>query len=172
MDGLALNHVWLMNMQDGWEPNFRPPMKAFLNTAYFSRYFSWARHLAEAAPLLTPYVFGNVGVFLKEMYVTTPERVRQAVRDHKNGISRDRPSIFTDILAPSLPEHKKTHDRLSGEAFSVTGAGTETTSVSTTFVPFCENTTVWRHSLMLSSNSGHQLLLHTTFSRSHIFKRG
>jgi hypothetical protein len=119
-------------MQEGWGPNFRQPMEAFLNTAYFFRYFPWARHLAETAPFLTPYVSGDVAMLLREMYVSTPERVRQAVRDHKNGASRDRPTVFTDILASSLPQHGKTHDRLSGEAFSVTGAGTETTSVSAT----------------------------------------
>lgn len=105
-------------------------MSAFLNTAFFFRFFPWARGLADSASLFAPYLSGDIGVLLREMYIATPKRVRQAVQDHENGVVRDRPTIFSDILASSLPEHEKTADRLAGEAFSLTGAGTETTAVS------------------------------------------
>ncbi len=80
--------------------------------------------------MLAPYLPGNVGVLLREVHINTPKRVSQAVKDHDNGVVRDRPTVFSDILASSLPEHEKSADRLSGEAFSLTGAGTETTAVS------------------------------------------
>ena len=104
-------------------------MSAFLNTAFFFRFFPWARGLADAAPYLAPYLSGDVGVLLREMYINTPKRVQKAINDHKNGVVRERPTVFSDILASSLPAHEKSADRLSGEAFSLTGAGTETTAV-------------------------------------------
>ena len=104
-------------------------MDVLLKNAYMFRYFPWTRYLTEAAPLLTPYVSGDLGLLMKEMNVDLPGRVRQAERDHKDGVLRKRPTVFSDILASSLPEHEKTHERLSGEAFSLMGAGTETTSV-------------------------------------------
>lgn len=105
-------------------------MAAFLNTAFFFRYFPWARGLAHTAPLLAPYISGDVGILLREMYINTPQRVLQAIKDYKGGVVRDRPTVFSDVLSSSLPEREKTAERLSGEAFSLTGAGTETTAVS------------------------------------------
>lgn len=105
-------------------------MSAFLNTSFFFRFFPWARGLINAAPFFAPYIAGKIGILMREMYINMPKRIRQAVQDHEAGIERNRPTVFTDILASSLPEHEKTIDRLSGEAFSLTGAGTETTAVS------------------------------------------
>jgi hypothetical protein len=105
-------------------------MNAFLNTSYLFRFFPWVRSLVGVAPFLAPYMTGDIGILMKEMYINTPERIRQARRDYEAGVVRKRPSVFTDILASSLPEHEKTVDRLSGEGFSLTGAGTETTAVS------------------------------------------
>lgn len=105
-------------------------MSAFLNTAYLFRFFPPLRGLVHGAPFFAPYASGDIGTLMKEMYINTPARIRQARKDHEAGIVRDRPSVFTDILASSLPEPEKTVDRLSGEGFSLTGAGTETTAVS------------------------------------------
>mgnify|MGYP003624080152 CR=1 FL=1 len=105
-------------------------MSAFLNTSYLFRFFPWVRGLVHVAPFLAPYMTGDIGILMKEMYINTPARIRQARQDHEAGVTRERPSVFTDILASSLPEHEKTVDRLSGEGFSLTGAGTETTAVS------------------------------------------
>lgn len=128
-------------------------MTAFLNTAFFFRYFPWARSLADAAPLLAPYLSGDVGILLREMYFSTPKRVHQAVQDHKNGVHRDRPTVFSDILASSLPVREKTVDRLSGEAFSLTGAGTETTAVST-FILICLTNSFLKSRLTQADDSG------------------
>ncbi|KAF2036389.1 putative cytochrome P450 [Setomelanomma holmii] len=122
--------------QDGWEPNFREPMSAFLNTSYLFRFFPWVRGLVNVAPFLAPYLSGDIGILMKEMYINTPTRIRQAREDHEAGIMRERPSVFTDILASSLPEHEKTVDRLSGEGFSLTGAGTETTAWTLSVITF------------------------------------
>lgn len=105
-------------------------MSAFLNTAYLFRFFPPLRSLVHGAPFFAPYASGDIGTLMKEMYINTPARIRQARKDHEAGVVRDRPSVFTDILASSLPEQEKTDYRLSGEGFSLTGAGTETTAVS------------------------------------------
>lgn len=104
-------------------------MDVQLKNAYMFRYFPLTRYLTEAAPLLLPYISGSLGLLMREMLIEIPERVRQAERAHKDGVSRKRPTVFSDILTSSLPEHEKSHERLSGEAFSLMGAGTETTSV-------------------------------------------
>ncbi|XPS70249.1 hypothetical protein M3J09_002488 [Ascochyta lentis] len=51
--------------QDGWEPNFREPMSAFLNTSYFFRFFPWARGMVSAAPFLAPYMAGDIGILMR-----------------------------------------------------------------------------------------------------------
>ncbi|KAH7075714.1 putative cytochrome P450 [Paraphoma chrysanthemicola] len=122
--------------QDGWEPNFREPMSAFLNTSYLFRFFPSVRGLVHVAPPFAPYVTGDIGILMKEMYIKTPARIRQARKDHEAGVVRARPSVFTDILASSLPEDEKTVDRLSGEGFSLTGAGTETTAWTLSVITF------------------------------------
>ncbi|XPS70250.1 hypothetical protein M3J09_002489 [Ascochyta lentis] len=65
-----------------------------------------------------------------------PKRIRQTVKDYKAGVVRDRTTVFTDILASSLPEQEKSIDRLAGEAFSLTGAGTETTAWTLSVITF------------------------------------
>jgi hypothetical protein len=105
-------------------------MAAFLNTSFLFRFFPWVRGLVHMAPFAAPYMSGDIGILMKEMYINTPKRILEARKDHEAGVVRERPSVFTDILASSLPEHEKTVDRLSGEGFSLTGAGTETTAVS------------------------------------------
>ena len=107
-------------------------MNAFLNTSFLFRHLPWIKAVVNLTPFLSPYMSGDIGIFMKEMYIDTPARIRQARKDHEIGVCRERPTVFTDILASPLPEHEKTGGRLSGEGFSLTGAGTETTAVSTT----------------------------------------
>jgi hypothetical protein len=120
-------------------------MSAFLNTSYIFRFFPWIRSLVNVAPFLAPYMTGDIGILMKEMYINTPKRILQARKDYEAGVVRNRPSIFTDILSSSLPEHEKTVDRLAGEGFSLTGAGTETTAVS--FVPSLYQEITWATAL-------------------------
>ncbi|KAJ8116515.1 hypothetical protein OPT61_g2076 [Boeremia exigua] len=122
--------------QAGWEPNFREPLMGFFNAGFMFRYFPWTRSLADAGPLLAPYLSGEIGMLLRELYIHTPKRVAQAMQDHKHGVVRDRPTVFNDLLASSLPGNEKTIDRLSGEAFSLTGAGTETTAWTLSVITF------------------------------------
>lgn len=67
---------------------------------------------------------------LKELNEQMPARVRKAKKEHEAGIKRDSPSIFSALLDSSLPEQEKGDVRLSGEGFTMIGAGTETTAVS------------------------------------------
>ncbi|CAJ2509760.1 Uu.00g056600.m01.CDS01 [Anthostomella pinea] len=82
------------------------------------RYFPWVRGLVHVAPFLAKYMTGDIGILMKEMYINTPNRIRQAREDHVAGRS------------------EKTVDRLSGEGFSLTGAGTETTAWTLSVITF------------------------------------
>lgn len=139
-------------------------MDVLLKNAYMFRYFPWTRYLTEAAPLLLPYISGDLGLLMREMQIEIPGRVRQAERDHKDGVSRKRPTVFSDILASSLPDHEKSHERLSGEAFSLMGAGTETTSVGSL-------DRALGSALTVSVTSGHWPSSRITPSLSLVFKR-
>jgi hypothetical protein len=89
------------------------------------------------APFLAPNLSSDIGILMMGMYIDTPKRIRQARKDYEAGVVRERPSVFMDILASSLPEEEKSVDRLSGEGFSLTGAGTETTAVSCAPKGYC-----------------------------------
>jgi hypothetical protein len=74
---------------------------------------------------MAPNLSSDIGILMMEMYIDTPKRIRQARKDYEAGVVRERPSVFMDIVASSLPEEEKSVDRLSGEGFSLTGAGTK-----------------------------------------------
>jgi cytochrome P450 len=82
------------------------------------------------APLFADWVTEDLGVMLKESNEKMPARVRNSKKEREAGVKQDRPSIFTALLDSSLPEQEKTDLRLGGEGFSMIGAGTETTAVS------------------------------------------
>lgn len=105
-------------------------MNAFLNLSFLFRWIPWLSSFVTVAPLMTPYLNGDVGILMRSMYVDIPDRIRKAQSDQRFGTVKGRRSVFTDIFASSLPEEEKTVERLSGEGFSLTGAGTETTAVS------------------------------------------
>lgn len=131
--------------QPAWDPNFREAMTAFLNTTFLFRYFPMLRHTVSIAPMLSKYMGDDIRILMNEMYVNMPARITKAKEDFASGVVQKRQTVFTDILDSSLPESEKTVFRLSGEGFSLTGAGTETTSVSFDLFETCITTAIPHH---------------------------
>lgn len=115
--------------QPEWEPNFKGPLHAFLNTAVPFRFFPVLRKFAHIMPYVAKYAHGEVALLMKEMFETVPARIRKAVDNRENGHQQS--SVFNHLLdSKVLPESDKTMYRLGGEGFSLMSAGTETTAVS------------------------------------------
>ncbi|KAJ5690941.1 hypothetical protein N7488_012508 [Penicillium malachiteum] len=116
--------------QENWEPNFRAPLNAVLESTFLFRFFPPLKVLTDMAPLFAKWLNEDMRIMLEESNERIPARIRKAKRDLQTGTIGDRPSIFTAILDSSLPESEKTDYRLGGEGFSMISAGTETTAAS------------------------------------------
>jgi len=115
--------------QEGWEPNFREAMNAFLNTTFLFRFFPFLRVIVTIAPKFSKYMGDDIRKLMDELHSAMPARIDKAKRDHAQGAVFKRQTVFTDILTSSLPEKEKETPRLVGESFALVGAGTETASV-------------------------------------------
>ncbi|ROV96702.1 hypothetical protein VSDG_05517 [Cytospora chrysosperma] len=122
--------------QEGWKPNFRDSVKGFLKASFMFRYFPVTRSLIDIAPHLAKYMSGDMGLLMKENYIDTPARIRKAEQDHRNGIVRKQRTVYDGIFESSLPESERTVYRLSGEGFSLVGAGTETSAWTLTVITY------------------------------------
>ncbi|KAK8113323.1 hypothetical protein PG984_013849 [Apiospora sp. TS-2023a] len=89
---------------EGWDHNYK------------------VRGLVSLAPYFLDWMPETFAVLMRELYITIPGHVRQAMRDPKAG------TVFTDLLDADLPPEEKTVYRLAADGFSLTGAGTETTA--------------------------------------------
>lgn len=110
--------------QDGWLPNLKPALEAISRTQYLFRFVPVLSHLVAFAPYLGKFMGDDVAGLMKYMHETIPDLIIKAKRDPAKG------RIFTELLESSLPEEEKTLFRLSGEGFSLIGAGTESPAVS------------------------------------------
>ncbi|KAK7935892.1 cytochrome P450 [Apiospora marii] len=108
---------------DGWDYNYKGALGGFTTHVYFWRFFPQLGGLVSLAPYFLDYMPETFAMLMRELYITIPGHVRQAMRDPKAG------TVFTDLLdAPDLPPEEKTVYRLAADGFSLTGAGTETTA--------------------------------------------
>ncbi|RYP34579.1 hypothetical protein DL767_004220 [Monosporascus sp. MG133] len=101
--------------QDAWEPNFLAPLHAQLKMAYISQYFP-ITYVVKASSW---FVFQPIDI---------PNQIKKAQADMEAGVIHDRPTVFETLLSSDLPPQEKTLDRLTDEAASILGAGTETTA--------------------------------------------
>lgn len=112
--------------QDSWNKGFKTALESFTQSIYLLRFVPQLRSLADVAPYIQDYLPEHMGNLFKELTVTMPRHIRKAVEGHAYSKGR----IFADLLDSNLPDSEKTEYRLSGEGFSFTTAGTETTAVS------------------------------------------
>lgn len=111
--------------QDGWEPNLATWVKSFFRSAYMMRHNAFARTMAQLLPFLADYMGEDIRAIMRQMNVTIPAYIRQAIGDSDNG------RVFSEVVqSSSIPEEEKSMYRLSGEGFNFLLAGTETTAVS------------------------------------------
>jgi hypothetical protein len=77
-------------------------------------------------PALGPYMGPDIAYMVKSMNETIPNHVVKA-QQQRSGETR---RIFAEIMDSPIPDEHKTIYRLSGEGWSLVGAGSETTAVS------------------------------------------
>lgn len=110
--------------QPDWTPNFRDSIRALGGSCFVLRFMPVLRHLVDFAPYLARYMTDEIAMFMKETAEVLPRRIQEVKENRSSG------RMFSELLNSNLPETEKTVYRLSGEAFSLIGAGTETTAVS------------------------------------------
>ncbi|RYP24206.1 hypothetical protein DL765_000701 [Monosporascus sp. GIB2] len=100
--------------QDTWEPNFLAPLHAQLKTVYISKFIK--------------YMPEDMALLVQTLMIDIPNQIKKVHADMDAGVIHDRPTVFETLLSSDLPPQEKTLDRLTDEAASILGAGTETTA--------------------------------------------
>ncbi|KAJ6153740.1 hypothetical protein N7470_006699 [Penicillium chermesinum] len=93
-------------------------------------------YLANAAPAIGKWFGKDIRLMLEQSNQLLPARIIKAREDYSSGSKTDQPSLFAALIDSSLPEEEKTVHRLSGEGFSMTAAGTETTAWTLSVITF------------------------------------
>ncbi|RYO99103.1 hypothetical protein DL764_006905 [Monosporascus ibericus] len=114
-------------VQDAWEPNFLAPLHAQLKTAYVSKYFP-ITYVVKASSWFIKYMPEDMALLVQTLMIDIPNQIKKAQADMDAGVIHDRPTVFETLLSSDLPLQEKTLDRLTDEAASILGAGTETTA--------------------------------------------
>lgn len=125
--------------QDGWEPNWRKPMYAFLNTTFVFRFVPLVRNLAAAANALARrgWMGPDIQLLMHTLVVRIPTMIEKTRRDADAGISREREAVFMDVFrSKTLPESEKAVPRLAGEGMALMNAGTDTTGWALTVTTY------------------------------------
>ncbi|RYP85423.1 hypothetical protein DL769_000976 [Monosporascus sp. CRB-8-3] len=121
--------------QPGWEPNYRAPLRTFLDTVYVWKFFPFLSNIIRIAPYIAKYISGDVGLLMREMFEVIPARIQKAIEARERGEAQA--NIWTDMLeSPLLPPEEKTAHRLAGDGFALMFAGTETTAAMLTLITY------------------------------------
>lgn len=111
---------------DDWNKGFKTALEAFTQSIYLLRFAPVLRNFVAIAPYIQDYMPEHLGNLFKELTQTMPRHIEKAKQNQEQTKGR----IFADLLSSNLPDSEKTVFRLSGEGFSFTTAGTETSAVS------------------------------------------
>lgn len=114
-----------MDRQD-FEQNYKRAFEVLVATCHIFRHIPVLRHLIGLMPALGPYMGPDIAYMVHSMNVTIPNHVIKA-QQAKAGDTR---RLFAEIMDAPIPHEHKTIYRLSGEGWSLVGAGAETTAVS------------------------------------------
>jgi hypothetical protein len=96
--------------QEGWGPNFKDFVDAFLSTNYLFRFFPFLRHIVAIVPLLphlSKLLSQEFRLPVDELYIRFPKLIAEAQHQQVTGITAKRRTIFHDILESPLPESEK-----------------------------------------------------------------
>ncbi|ROW14033.1 hypothetical protein VPNG_04067 [Cytospora leucostoma] len=125
--------------QDGWEPNWRAPLYAFLRTTFLFRFFPVVKNLAEVGNIFARkgWMGPDIKMLMDTLLVVLPNRIEKTRKDAEAGIVREREAVYLDIFkSTALPESEKTMPRLSGEGMALMNAGTDTSGWAITVMTY------------------------------------
>ncbi|KAK7970073.1 hypothetical protein PG988_009146 [Apiospora saccharicola] len=131
ISGYAFGQNFGLLDQEGWEPNFHEPTLSTLRPGLLFRFFPFLKNAAELATVFVDYLPESTGLFIRELQINIPRKIRQTKADLDAGLvaDKDHPTIFAELYQTTdLQEDDKTVARLAAEALGIVGAGTETTS--------------------------------------------
>ncbi|KUI53669.1 Trichodiene oxygenase [Cytospora mali] len=125
--------------QDGWEPNWRQPMYAFLNTTFVFRFVPYVRNLAVIGNFFARkgWMGPDIKMLMDTLMVRIPKMIEKTRADAEAGIVREREAVYLDIFkSKALPESEKSMPRLSAEGMALMNAGTDTTGWALTVMTY------------------------------------
>lgn len=135
--------------QDGWEPNWRRGLYAFLNTAYLCRFVPAFRHLVVLGDVVARrgWLGPDVEMLRDTVHVRLPRMIskacERAAAGGVNGVGGgssgqgDKGVLFLDMLhSDVLPARDKTMPHMAAEGVALLNAGTETLSWALSVVTF------------------------------------
>ena len=125
--------------QDGWEPNWRTPMYAWLRTTFLFRFVPIVRHLAAVGTIIAQrgWMGSDIKMVMDTLMVRIPSMIEKTRADAEAGIVHPREAVYLDIFkSTALPESEKDITRLSGEGMALMNAGTDTTGWALTVITY------------------------------------
>ncbi|KAI5862571.1 cytochrome P450 [Durotheca rogersii] len=109
-----------------WEPNFRRPLSSLLRNVFVFRFFPFLNHISFLSAWFSNYLPKDVALFIRTLNVDIPAQIKHAGAE--KAATDAQLTVFGELLASDLPPHEKSLRRLTDEAASVLGGGTETGS--------------------------------------------
>ncbi|PYH90327.1 cytochrome P450 [Aspergillus ellipticus CBS 707.79] len=122
--------------QPSWEPNYRGPLYSLLRPMFVFRFFPFLEPFAIAASGLAKHLSTDMNLLITTLTKTVPDQIRRTKADLANGITAKEETVFGSVLTSSLPASEKSIQRLTDEAASLLGAGTETVSWSLSVITY------------------------------------
>lgn len=125
--------------QEGWEPNWRTPMYAWLRTTFLFRFVPVVRNLAAAGTFAgrRGWMGSDIKMLMDTLLVRIPGMIEKTRKDAEAGIVRPREAVYLDIFkSKALPETEKNMPRLSAEGMALMNAGTDTTGWTLTVITY------------------------------------
>lgn len=128
--------------QDGWEPNWRLALYAFMRTTYLFRFVPAFRHLVALGEFFARrgWMGPDVEMLMNTVHVRLPRMISKACERATAGVETtggDKGALFLDVLnSDVLPESDKTMPHVAAESLALLNAGTETVSWALAVVTF------------------------------------
>ncbi|KAI1440492.1 cytochrome P450 [Annulohypoxylon stygium] len=120
--------------QEGWYPNFHVPEMAILKPTFALRFFPILRHLFNLGDYLIDYLPADFALLIRTLRVEMPKKVKAMEADLSQGITTEKPTIFSHLLQLS-PEQRQPLN-FGDEAAGLLGAGTVTASWALSIITF------------------------------------
>ncbi|KAK7923443.1 cytochrome P450 [Apiospora marii] len=107
-------------------------MDGFMGSMYLFRFSPQFSVLVPLATAFADYLPPKLAILFRELKETIPAHIKRATENRQAGTM----TIFSELLDSDLPESEKTVFRFTGDDFSLTAGGTETTAMVLTKVGY------------------------------------